>query len=260
MSKPYWSGPSTLSGPASGRGGSGDPAASDHGGYRTGAYDDYDVEGDYGTDGVEEYDSYPDSYPPYGYRDNRWRWVAGLAAVVLLVAVVAIVAVVRDGNTATTSSTPTSRELSAQDEAPSTTPRTVIATVPPSASATQTPLPPETVVTVTTSPSAVAAPPPAPAPPADAEPATRTITYTVTGSRQLFDLISVIYTDEQGFPHPEVNVALPWSKTVVLNPGVSIESVTATSVAGQLNCAITDGAGATVVAQNNNTIITTCTN
>jgi hypothetical protein len=41
---------------------------------------------------------------------------------------------------------------------------------------------------------------------------------------------------------------------------VSIESVTATSVAGQLNCAITDGAGATVVAQNNNTIITTCTN
>jgi hypothetical protein len=214
MSKPYWSGPSTLSGSTRGRASSGDPAGSDHGGYHTGAYDDHDVEGEYGIEGIEDYDSvsdsYPDSYPPYGYRDNRWRWVAGLAAVVLLVAVVAIVAVVRDGNTATTSSTPTSRELSAQDEAPSTTPRTVIATVPPSASATQTPLPPETVVTVTTTPSAVAAPPPAAPPPADAQPDTRTITYTVTGSRQLFDLISVIYTPmSRAFPIPRSTSRCP---------------------------------------------------
>ena len=35
--------------------------------------------------------------------------------------------------------------------------------------------------------------------------------------------------------------------------------MTATSVAGQLNCSITDAAGATIAAQNNNTMITTCT-
>ncbi len=90
-------------------------------------------------------------------------------------------------------------------------------------------------------------------------PDTRTITYTVTGSRQLFDLVSIIYTDEQGFPRTDVNVALPWTKTIVLNPGVETKSVTATSLLGQLNCAITDASGATLVAQTNNTMIATCT-
>ncbi|STZ57674.1 MmpS3 protein [Mycolicibacterium tokaiense] len=75
----------------------------------------------------------------------------------------------------------------------------------------------------------------------------------------MIDLVSVIYTDEQGLPRTEVNVALPWSKTLVLNPGVDFESVTATSLTGQLNCAITDAAGTPVVAQNNNSMIATCT-
>ena len=72
----------------------------------------------------------------------------------------------------------------------------------------------------------------------------RAITYTVTGNRQLIDFVTVIYTDQQGALRTEVNVALPWSKTVVLDPGVELKSVTATSVGGRLNCAITDAAGA----------------
>ncbi len=35
--------------------------------------------------------------------------------------------------------------------------------------------------------------------------------------------------------------------------------MTATSVAGQLNCSITDANGALVAAQNNNSMITNCT-
>ena len=56
-----------------------------------------------------------------------------------------------------------------------------------------------------------------------------------------------------------MNVALPWTKQVTLDPGVSLSSVTATSVGGQLNCSITDGAGETLAAQNNNTMIANCT-
>ena len=96
-----------------------------------------------------------------------------------------------------------------------------------------------------------------------ADPATapeRTITYTVTGDRQLFDLVTVIYTDEQGFPRTDINVALPWTRTVVLNPGVNLKSVTATSVAGKLNCAISNGSGDLLVQQNAGTILAACTN
>ena len=63
----------------------------------------------------------------------------------------------------------------------------------------------------------------------------------------------------QGALQTDVNVSLPWAKTVTLNPGVTLSSVTATSVTGQLNCSISDGTGAAVAAQNNNTLITTCT-
>ena len=65
----------------------------------------------------------------------------------------------------------------------------------------------------------------------------------MTGNRNLIDLVTVIYTDSQGALQTDVNVALPWAKTVVLDPGVSLSSVTATSVAGQLNCSITDASG-----------------
>jgi hypothetical protein len=46
---------------------------------------------------------------------------------------------------------------------------------------------------------------------------------------------------------------------VVLNPGVDLTSVTATSITGQLNCSITDAAGAAIAAQTNNSMIATCT-
>jgi hypothetical protein len=54
-------------------------------------------------------------------------------------------------------------------------------------------------------------------------------------------------------------VALPWTKTVVLDPGVNLTSVTATSLMGQLNCSITDASGAAIAAQSSNTMIATCT-
>jgi hypothetical protein len=105
-------------------------------------------------------------------------------------------------------------------------------------------------------PSAVAEPTEA-APPPAAEP--RTVTYTVTGNRQLFDLVTIIYTDQQGALQTDVNVALPWTKQVTLDPGVQLSSVTATSVGGQLSCSITNGSGATLASQTNSTMIANCT-
>lgn len=87
----------------------------------------------------------------------------------------------------------------------------------------------------------------------------RTVVYTVNGTKQLLDLVSVVYTDAQGIPHTDVNVTLPWTKTVVLNPGVGIESVTATSLYAKLNCTIVDAAGQIVAASTNNSMIATCT-
>jgi hypothetical protein len=116
-------------------------------------------------------------------------------------------------------------------------------------------LPRETVTTVTPTASA----PPRAAAPTEAAPAPNTITYRVTGARNLLDLVTVIYTDAQGALQTDVNVALPWSKTVVLDPGVTLSSVTVTSVAGQLNCSITDAGGAVIAQQNNNTMIANCT-
>ncbi len=173
---------------------------------------------------------------------------------ILLVAVVGTAVILGGGDSGSVSAT----------VAP-TTPRTVVATpssAPPVPSATSSPpsataLPPETVTTVTPAPTASAAPTPAPAEAPAVDP--RTVVYQVTGNRQLIDLVTVIYTDAQGALQTDVNVALPWAKTVVLDPGVELSSVTATSVAGQLNCSITDAAGATIAAQNNNTMITTCT-
>lgn len=214
-------------------------------------------------------DNYPD-YPDEGYYeydepiDRRWIWVAGVAALILLVAVICTVVILGGGDSGPVTATvtppaPTTSLAAAPTTTPSAAaPPRVAPVAPPSAS-----LAPETVTTITPSatPSAAAtatdvAPPAAAAPPA---PAGQTITYRITGNRPLLDLVTVIYTDGQGALQTDVNVALPWSKTVTLNPGVGLTSVTATSVTGQLNCSITDGAGTPIAAQNNNAMITSCT-
>lgn len=219
------------------------------------------VEDDYPID--ESLEDYED-YEAYGYDqdyepiDRRWVWVAGVAGVILLVAVVCTIVILGGGDSGSVSSTVT-RSLTPQTSQPVTTARTPAATTPSAPS--PTPLTPETVTTVTPTPSApptaatpsaaVAAPAPALAPNA--------ITYRVTGNRNLVDLVTVIYTDAQGALQTDVNVALPWTKTVVLDPGVTLSSVTATSMMGQLDCSITDAGGAVIAAQNTNTMITNCT-
>ncbi len=233
--------------------------------WRTGTitdrFDDPDADDDYGD--VEDYDAYADyegdddgdldAYADFGHDDDRrWLWVAGVAGIVLLIAVAGTLMILSGGDSGTTSAT-VSPETSRAAPYPSATP-SPRASRSPSATA----LPPETITSV--SPTATAAPSTAPteaAPPAAGDP--RTVTYTVTGNRQLFDLVTIVYTDQQGALQTDVNVALPWSKQVVLDPGVDLSSVTATSLGGQLNCAITDGAGATLAAQNNNTMIANCT-
>jgi hypothetical protein len=200
-------------------------------------------------DGLEAYADDED-YDDYEPIDRRWIWVAGVAGVILLVAVICTVVILGGGDSGSVSTT----------VAPSTTTRPAATTSSPPAATTPSsappaaPLPPETVTTVTPTASV-----PPSAAPTEAAPSPHTITYTVTGSRQLIDLVTVIYTDQQGALQTDVNVALPWSRTVVLDPGVELSSVTATSVAGQLNCSITDASGAMIAAQNNNSMIATCT-
>lgn len=225
--------------------------------------DDYDYDYDYaGRPEPDDYDY--DEYEQRQYDeesiDRRWMWVAGIAGVILFIAIGTTGIILGGGDSGSVSATGTS-EAPAPSSAPATTaPRAgTAAPVVPS-------LPPETVTTIT--PSAETTPPLAPSPSPTAQAAVpppapaaspRTFTYRVTGNRQLLDLVTVIYTDGQGALRTDVNVALPWVKQVVLDPGVELKSVTATSVAGQLNCSILDASGALVASQNTNSMIATCT-
>ena len=215
---------------------------------RTGGVHDYAE-----TDVIEDYDDYDAEDDVYEYvepLDRRWIWVAGAAGAVLLVAVICTVVILGGGDSGSVSATVSPPAATTTQAAPPRSP-----SMPAPAPLPTGPLTPETVTTVSPAPTAEAAPPPEAAP----TPAASTVTYQVTGSRQLIDLVTVIYTDGQGALQTELNVALPWTKSVVLDPGVTLGSVTATSVTGQLNCTITDSAGAVVAAQANNTLITTCT-
>jgi hypothetical protein len=201
-------------------------------------------------EGVDEYDDIEEYYEPI---DRRWVWVAGVAGAILLVAVICTVVILGGGDSGSVSTTVAPPATTSQPAATTSARPATTSAAPPARA-----LPPETVTTVTPTASAPpsdtpaqAAPPPAAAP--------NTITYRVTGNRNLLDLVTVIYTDSQGALQTDVNVALPWTKTVVLDPGVTLSSVTATSVIGQLNCSISDASGAAIAVQNNNTMIANCT-
>lgn len=227
-------------------------------------YDDHDPAYDTDADYAADYE-YPADY--HETLDRRWIWVAGVAGAILMIAVVCTGVILGGGDSGTVTAATTS--AAPTDDAVTTTPATPPA---PAADLPGADMAPERVTTVTPTPSATVAPEPAPtvaapapvappAPPAAVDPAAaaRTVTYQVTGNRQLIDLVTIIYTDAQGALQTDVNVALPWVKSVTLNPGVTLSSVTATSVAGQLNCAILDGNGTALAVQANDSMIATCT-
>jgi hypothetical protein len=207
---------------------------------------------------VHDYDAYDDLDDIYEYEDpidRRWIWVAGVAGAILLIAIICTVVILGGGDSGSVSKTivaTTPTPTTAQDAVTTAPPVRTSAAPPPAAVA---PLSPETVTTVAPSPTASAAPAPVEAAPASSQ----TITYQVTGTRQMLDLVTVVYTDGQGALQTDFNVALPWARTVTLNPGVELKSVTATSLTGQLNCSVTDSTGATLVAQNTGAMIATCT-
>ncbi len=180
---------------------------------------------------------------------------------------IATAVILNSGDTATTKATlgaptPTPRTLMTT---PSMTPAAPRTGAPPSASPTPA-LPPETVTTLTPSAGPARTPTAAPRPgllpqalPPQATVNPRAVLYSVNGTKQLLDLVNIVYTDAQGYPQTELNVALPWSKVVVLNPGVQTQSVIATSIYSHLNCSIVDATGQPVVVSTNNSMIATCT-
>lgn len=245
-----------------------------------------DVETEYPDDDVHDYDAYDDSPRAAAYGssagydddddygddvyeyedaiDRRWIWVAGVAGAILLVAVICTVVILGGGDSGAVSKTvvpPTPTPTATQSVTASAAPPVLTSAVPPPPPAPIAPLSPETVTTVAPSPTASAVPIPAPAaaPTAVAPVSPRTVVYTVTGTRPLLDMVTVVYTDAQGALQTEFNVALPWTRSVTLDPGVELKSVIATSLTGQLNCAVTDSSGTPLVVQNNNAMIATCT-
>jgi Mycobacterium membrane protein len=181
------------------------------------------------------------------YEDTtRWRWVAAVAGAVLVLAVIGTVVILRGGDSA-----PTTARVVPSGSAPVVT--SPISTRPPPAATTTTSPPPETMRTLTPSATTSTAAPTA-APQVDQP----TITYTVSGSRQPGDIVTVTYIDESGAPRTDFNVTLPWAKTLPSGANMLLKSVTAVSLMSHLNCSITNGNGQTVASQNFNAIATTC--
>jgi hypothetical protein len=222
-------------------------------------------------DDNEDYDN--DDYSWTGWpADPRKRPVTAILGAVLALGAVATAVILNSGDSASTKATVGGPAAHPVTSAPATTK----ASAPPSASTTPSraaQLPAETFTTVAP-PSAVpgmgpglapggtptAAPPAvAPVQPPTAGINPRTVVYNVTGTKQLLDLVNIVYTDARGYPQTEFNVSLPWTKMVVLNPGVQTESVVATSFLGQLNCSVVNAAGQMVVVSMNNSNLATCT-
>jgi len=211
---------------------------------------DSDIQ-DYPDDIVD--DIYADGDDLVAPSDQRWRPVAALAGIVFVLAVIATVVIVNGGDSASTSATvvvpPSSAVPSPRisPPTPSLLPPETVTSVTPPPRASQTPTAAPTVI-----------PPPTAVPSVPPDVAARTFVYRVTGTKALFDLVTVVYTDAQGAPQTDFNVSLPWSRTVVMNPGVQIRSVVATSLTGHLNCSIIDGAGQPVAMSTSSAMIATC--
>jgi Mycobacterium membrane protein len=221
---------------------------------------------------------YDDGYGELAWpTDPRWRPVAAIIGAVVAIGAVATAVIINSGDSASTKATvvPGPRPVTS---APATT-------APPHPSAGPAPsishapqLPPETVTTLTppnAAPPGLITPaplptylpprglPPAALPPTALPPTAAlnpsTVIYSVAGTKQLMDLVTVVYTDSRGYPQTEFNVSLPWTKAVVLNPGVTTQSVIATSIYSHLNCSVVNAEGQVVVASTNNTTMATCT-
>jgi hypothetical protein len=212
-------------------------------------YLDSDIQ-DY-PDEITVDDIYADGDDTFAPIDQRWRPVAVIAGIVLVLAVIATVVIVNGGDSASTSATVVMPPRSAAPR-PSLVP-----TLPPETVTTVTP-PPRQPSPTATSTAPIETPAPAAVPPIPPDVTARTFVYRVTGTKGLFDLVTVVYTDAQGAPQTDFNVSLPWSRTVVMNPGVQIRSVVATSLTGRLNCSITDGAGQPIAMSTSSTMIATC--
>jgi Mycobacterium membrane protein len=233
----------------------------------------------------EMYDGADSDFEDDGYgelawpNDARWRPVAAFVGAVIAVGAVATAVIINSGDSASTKATvgPGPRPVTS---APHTTSPPSASTAPSTSRAPQ--LPPETVTTLTPGAAAPGLPTYAPLPtylppraapplalpgvglPPAALPPTAalnpsTVLYSVAGTKQLLDLVNIVYTDAQGYPKTEFNVSLPWTKAVVLNPGVTTQSVIATSIYSHLNCSVVNAQGQVVVASTNNTTMATCT-
>jgi Mycobacterium membrane protein len=196
-----------------------------------------------------DYD-YDDGEIVYYEDSSRWRWAAAITGAVVALAMILAILIVRGGD-----SVSTRPGIVPSKSAPALTPPRP--TSRPSSPPTTSP-PAETVTTVT--PSATTSSSTAPAPlPTKPQVDPRAITYTVLGSRQPGDIVTVTYLDETGLPRTDFNVTLPWTKTILSGGKVLVNSVTAVSLASHLNCTITDANGQILTSQSHNTIAAACT-
>lgn len=84
----------------------------------------------------------------------------------------------------------------------------------------------------------------------------RQVVYTIAGNQRPDDPVTVIYADETGTLQTLTDVTLPWTLTV--KPDLPVNYLYAKSRGSQLNCWIADAGGSTVVSRTDYGPTTSC--
>lgn len=88
----------------------------------------------------------------------------------------------------------------------------------------------------------------------------RQITYSVTGTKEPGDVVTVAYTDAAGRSRTQQNVYLPWSLTLTLASDGEVGTVRAASQlqVSKLNCSITTSDGTVLSSSSANAVQVSC--
>ena len=177
---------------------------------------------------------YPPGYPappppPQPPKSPRWLWIVAAAAVLLVAGLVLALVIVSSSSMESTTVAPLPQSKTTSPN-PTMMPGPTTTRVPTTRVPTTTRAPLPLPLPFPTLEPTTAARPPGPT-------ATETVVYTVTGEGRA---INITYVDTGGIMQTEFNVALPWSKQVILSaPAKNSASVAIVNVGRDVTCSVT---------------------
>lgn len=164
--------------------------------------------------------------PPRPPKSPRWLWIAAGATTVLVLALALALVILNSSARESTVVAPP--ETTSRSTPPPTTTR--------STAPTRIPIP-IPIPTISPAPTESTGPSPSGQPETPTPTGTETVVYAVSGEGRA---INITFVDAGGIMQTEFNVALPWSKEVILSaPARTAASVAVVNVGRDVTCSVT---------------------